>query len=277
MKPLHRDSPAKLNLGLEVLRKRHDGYHDIHSVFVAITFSDIITVESANELSAVCEPAVTMRPEENLVYKAASALLECANVQYGAKINLHKNIPTGSGLGGGSSNAATVLSMLSALWSVSVPLDLVALQLGSDVPFFLNPRPSLVQGRGEVIHPLSLSLPWHVLLVMPGVHFASGELYYELGIAERGRPATDIVSVIEKGLSNQSVMATYLRNDFEVPAFRREPALADLKERLYHSGAFYASLTGSGSALYGLYTQKEMALEAESYFAGVRTRVCSIC
>ena len=150
MKQLRLRACAKINLGLEILRKRADGYHDLNSIFVAIDLHDVITIVRSDVLSVECEPPVTDNPEDNLVFRAARMLV--SDSKQAAKIRVTKHIPSGGGLGGGSSNAATALLGMSILYPQHGPLLApYAKSLGSDVPFFLNPGVALVQGRGDIV------------------------------------------------------------------------------------------------------------------------------
>lgn len=269
---------AKINLGLEVLRKRDDGYHDINSLFIAIDLHDEISIQPADGIEVVCEPAVTDRPNDNLAARAAHTLgsLPSAHGQ-GAKITVAKQIPTGGGLGGGSSDAATTLVGLNRFWNFpadDVTLRTMAASLGSDVPFFLHPSVALVQGRGDAITRLDIDLPFVVVLVVPGIHVSTPWAYSTLGITGEQR-ATDLMRSLRQSIDDHHDMPRRFRNDFEPVVFAQHPVLSSIKQQLYEEGAVYASMSGSGSTMYGLYTDVDKARTAASAFGNMAVYICS--
>lgn len=264
---------AKINLGLEVLRKRPDGYHDIRSVFVAVDLHDEVRLAPFDDLDVSCNPAMTARPEQNLAYRAAETMLSHPSaVGKGAKITVTKHIPAGGGLGGGSSDAAAVLIGLRSLYGLSVDattLHAMAASLGSDVPFFLHGGTALVEGRGERITPVDVALPYHIVLVLPGIHVDTATAYR--GIRPRGHePDHDLLQVI----ANIADQGHLLQNDFEVSVFAQHPYLHEIKMRLLELGAIYASMSGSGSSMFGLFTSVENADTLRSAFPGMDVYVC---
>ncbi len=272
MKQLRLRACAKINLGLEILRKRADGYHDLNSIFIAIDLHDVITMERANSLTVECEPQVTSNPEDNLVFRAAHLLAQ--DSEQAAKIRVTKHIPSGGGLGGGSSNAAATLLGMSILYPEHGPLLApYAKTLGSDVPFFLNPGVALVQGRGEIVTSLDIELPWYVLLVFPGLHVSTADAYSTLGITSEQQP-TNLITSLAQAVDNQAMMREHFRNDLESVVFNRYPELATIKGTLYQQGAFYASMSGSGSTVYGLYTSVDNAERARAAFPSMPTYIC---
>ncbi|MBU3741943.1 MAG: 4-(cytidine 5'-diphospho)-2-C-methyl-D-erythritol kinase [Candidatus Kapabacteria bacterium] len=258
MEPMHPDSAvhilacAKINLGLEVLRKRPDGYHDIRSVFASIDLADSIEVHPSTTIEVLCEPAMTAAPEQNLAYRAAQAILAHPSAAgLGAKIVLRKRIPAGGGLGGGSSDAAAVLRAVRAMYALPIPdqdLHHMALSIGSDVPYFLIGGTALVEGRGEVITPISLHLPYHVVVVVPHIHVPTATAY--AGIKTR---EDNTVQEFLQILDNTHSYKLHLHNRFEEGIFLQHPVLKDVKDALYEKGALYASMSGSGSTMYGLF------------------------
>lgn len=272
MKQLRLRSCAKINLGLEILRKRADGYHDLNSIFIAIDLHDDVAMERSNTLTVECNPQVTDNPEDNLVFHAAHMLVDGS--EQAAKIRVTKHIPSGGGLGGGSSNAATTLLGMSVLYPEYGPLMApYAKTLGSDVTFFLRPGVALVQGRGDVVTTLDIELPWFVLLVFPGLHVSTAETYSTLGITGEQQP-TNLITSLAQALDNQQGMRELFRNDLERVVFERYPELAVIKQTLYEQHAFYASMSGSGSTVYGLYTSVENAERARTAFATLPTYIC---
>ncbi len=273
---------AKINLGLNVLGKRPDGYHDIESIFIEVDLCDDVQVSLADTLTVECEPPVTTSMSDNLVYKAADALRTAlAMPDKGAKIAVTKRIPTGGGLGGGSSDAAATLMALYELWTETTPstpeaqrlLRSIAAAIGSDVPFFLEGGIAYVTGRGEQLQPLDLHLPWTVLLVLPGIHIDTPSAYSTLGITER-RPAHHLDEKITQAIENNDTLRSAFTNDFERSAFEQHPALSTICQRLREQGADYAAMSGSGSTLFGLFASVDNAERAQSAFPDLPTYIC---
>lgn len=271
---------AKINLGLEILRKRPDGYHDIRSIFVGVDLCDTLDVEDADESACTCIPPMTVQASDNLVVKAMEAYRSAfPSDQRTAKITVTKRIPAGGGLGGGSSDAGHTLVALARLngrdpfGPDATVLYHVAASIGSDVPFFLNPTVALVEGRGEIITPLPFTLPWTVLLVCPGIHINTALAYSTLGISG-GKPGSDMVENLRKCIEDQGRLTDLFHNDFESTVFTQHPVLAVIKQRLLDNQAIYAAMSGSGSTMFGLFTSVENAERARSAFADSTTYIC---
>ncbi len=247
---------AKINLGLRVIRKRMDGYHDIQTLFFPVGLSDILEIIPNNTNRANIEVSGLV-PEgdqrNNFCMKAWEILHEEIRIP-GVDIYLHKKIPSGAGLGGGSSDAAFTLKMLDRLFNLSLSeaqLKEYAARIGSDCPFFLYNSPMVAQGRGEVLSQVDIDLiGYYLVLVIPPLHISTREAYAQITPDEPPEP-------IEKTVRrNVKLWSEHLVNDFEGPVFKKYPLLAEIKRRLYQDGAIYASMSGSGSALYGLFTEK---------------------
>jgi len=280
-------TPAKINLGLEVLRRRPDDYHDLNTVFAAIDLYDTIEL-TANDsggvrLRILGDDTLGSEPsEENLCVRAVRIAAELCGrraSESGIEIVLRKSIPTGAGLGGGSSDAAATLMEVLRLWGVDPasigPNELIAAgaALGSDVPFFLNGGIALAGSRGERLSPLDLVLPWSVLLVHPGIHVSTGEAYRTINRTDERR-ATDLGRLLREALHRPEILRDGLINDFETPVFAAHPLLRDIKERLYVSGAVTALMSGSGSTLFGLFESETGAAEAAARFDDFGTHAC---
>ncbi len=280
-------SPAKINLGLRVLGKRPDGYHNIESLFIAVDVYDHISITASETLHVSCSPAVTSTPEENLVYKAASLFSTSAGLKnFGAKIRVTKQIPTGSGLGGGSSNAATTLIALNSLHNnifSEQELSSLASQIGSDVPFFMCGGVALVCGRGEVVRPLDLELPWSIVLVIPPIHISTHEAYRRLQLStDHTPPAYQLQDIVHELVHQHpqherdffKIHQGTLINDFHHIAEELHSEIGTITKRLIQSGAVYASLSGSGSAVFGLFVSEKTAHQAASALGDFRTYIC---
>ena len=240
---------AKVNLGLNVIRKRSDGYHDIETLFYPVPeLCDVLELVHADTFGMQVYGA---RIEgENLCEKAWRLLRSRFGIPP-VKIHLYKNIPMGAGLGGGSADAAFTLKGLDALFSLGLPEEEMAglaAQLGSDCAFFLYDRPMLARGRGEILTPFDFSLGGHTLRIFPQSVFVSTKEAYA-GITPR-EPDRRIESVLKQPVEQ---WRGQLVNDFEETVFARHPSLAEARAALYAGGALYAAMSGSGSALFAIY------------------------
>lgn len=252
---------AKINLGLEVLRKRPDGYHDIRTVFHRIDLFDEIGLEPAARIELVTEGRDVPVDGDNLCLKAAYFLREAVETSSGVRIHLRKTIPVGAGLGGGSADAAVILRTLPNAWERTVEdtrLHDIALRLGSDVPFFLGEDSALGLGRGENLRRFSLDIPYTILLCNPDIHISTAWAYSQVSPVERP-PSDDLVDRVKQGMNDPSILVRGVVNDFEIPVFRAYPAVRDLKEGMFAAGAPFALMSGSGSSVYGFFSDEEVA------------------
>lgn len=244
---------AKINLGLNILRKRSDEYHDIDTCFYPLPNCDILEILPGPETTFTTSGLpVPGKAEDNLCLKAWRLLHKTHHIPT-VQIHLHKVIPMGAGLGGGSSDAATALIMLNKLFNLNLPASLLsdyALQLGSDCPFFLHSKPLLASGRGEILEPANISLKgYHLVLICPQVHVSTAEAY--AGITP-SVPDRSVRSVLDMPIIH---WRDQLHNDFETTVFKKYPELAQIKQSLYAAGAVYASMSGSGSAMFGIFDE----------------------
>ena len=271
---IHVPAHAKLNLGLEILRKRPDGFHDIRSVFATISVADDITVSPSSAIELECIPAMTDKPEQNLAYKAAQAILAHPSaLGRGAKITLRKRIPAGGGLGGGSSDAAAVLLAIRALYDLPISseeLHALAASLGSDIPFFLIGGTALVEGRGEIVTPVDIHIPYSVIVVFPHIHVDTAEAYRTIQPHDRGSSQTLLEAVAAIDRSGAHVI-----NDFEQAVFSKHNILQRVKDVLLNNGALYASMSGSGSTMFGLFTSVDNFAELCSALPGMDVLHCT--
>jgi len=250
---------AKINLGLRVMEKRADNFHNIESIFIPIGLRDIVEIIPSDSTTiSFSGIVVDGAPEDNLCMRAFSLFQEeigCGNVS----IHLHKAIPSGAGLGGGSSDAAFTLKILAELFNPTIPsrrLKELAGKLGSDCPFFVDNRPSLATGRGEVLQPVSLALKgFHLVLVNPGLHVSTKEAY--AGITPQF-PETPLLQLINEPVHKWQGR---IGNDFEESVFKIYPAIESLKKDLLGKGAIYASMSGSGSSVFGLFEKPTAGVE----------------
>jgi 4-diphosphocytidyl-2-C-methyl-D-erythritol kinase len=262
---------AKINLGLFVVGRRPDGYHNILTVFHRINLCDEILFRTSDTLEVVTDTPEAPSGERNICFKAATLVREAAGVARGAHISIRKNIPVGAGLGGGSADAAAVLLHLPLLWGVMLDegqLRSLALRLGSDVPYFLGQGSAIASGRGECLEYFELDLPFTILLCHPGIHVSTAWAYTQVRPVDRSSPA-ELKGVLLEGLRSPARLREQLINDFESPVCAAHPAVRSIKEEMIAGGAAFASMSGSGSSVYGFFTREESAHELASLF---RTR-----
>ena len=253
---------AKVNRSLVVLGRRADGYHELDTVFQAVGLADRLTFEESDGLTLELDDPSIPAGAENLVVRAARALAEEAGVKPRAAIGLEKRIPSGGGLGGGSSDAAVTLLGLTALWGLDLSLErlsVVGAALGSDVPFFLFGGTARGLGRGERIEPLPDLPPRGVVLVMPPFPVATPDVFRRLAA-----PEWDGRMPVERGAAEVPD-----RNDLEPAAEALFPALRAVRESLAAAGAVQARLSGSGSTVFGLFPDLAAASEAARRLAGL--------
>jgi 4-diphosphocytidyl-2-C-methyl-D-erythritol kinase len=244
---------AKINLGLNILRKRPDGYHDISTVFYPIGLSDILEITEQKKPGAEWVNTglkVDCPAEKNLAVRAYILLQKDFNLP-GVVMQLHKVIPFGAGLGGGSSDAAFALTALNSFFGLNLStekLAAMAATLGSDCAFFVYNSPCSASGRGEILAPVNFNLKGkHLLLIKPDIHVSTAQAY--AGVTPR------ISSVLPEEIVFQPVekWKDLLVNDFEESVFRQFPELRRLRNSLYEAGAVYAAMSGSGSSIFGLF------------------------
>jgi 4-diphosphocytidyl-2-C-methyl-D-erythritol kinase len=277
---------AKINLRLEILGKRADGYHELRTIFQSVSLHDELRLHDSRRPGIVLaihgsEPLSREPFQKNLVYRAVDALRHELKIRSGVEIELHKKIPAGRGLGGGSSDAAAALLGYLRLTRRKLPtarLLEIAASLGADVPFFLLGGRALGIGRGDEIYPLPDIAKQYILIVSPrDIHVPTPEAY-------RWVKAPALRATLTKGAANPtlwkfcalcwSTLGSGLSNDFERPVFRRHPRLDRIKRVLLQRGAAEASLAGSGSAVFGVFPSPALARRAAVGFPHDQTFVC---
>jgi 4-diphosphocytidyl-2-C-methyl-D-erythritol kinase len=242
---------AKINLGLYVTSKRSDGYHDLVSCFYPVDWKEALEIIPSSSFSFSSSGMnVPGDSVSNLVVKAYELMKKKYNVP-SSSIHLHKAIPMGAGLGGGSADAAFTLTLLNQLYQLSLTteelIDLSA-QLGSDCAFFIYNSPCIATSRGEVLHPVSFSLKgYEILLIHPGIHISTQQAY--AGVTPKPIDF-DLEQLLKE---TPASWKNKLHNQFEEHLFVQFPEVARIKQKLYDSGAEYASMSGSGSAVYGIF------------------------
>jgi 4-diphosphocytidyl-2-C-methyl-D-erythritol kinase len=266
MEKLIVESPAKINLGLNVIKKREDGYHNLETVFLPILLSDKITFSKSDNLKIETNSAILNRLSNNLVLKALQLLEEKTNQQIFLDIYIDKIIPIGGGLGGGSSNAAITLKSVNKMLELGLKLeDLspLALDLGSDVPYFLNPVVAFAESRGEILRPINIELPYPILIVNPGIKIDTTWAFKKIKPA---KPSNSLRNILNSDLTNLDNLKEFVTNDFEELVFKEFPEIRDIKEKLYLQGAQFALMSGTGSTVYGIFSNLQKAYWAEEFF-----------
>ncbi len=251
---------CKINLGLHVVARRSDGYHDLDTVFIPIDIKDAIEIirvdrtDDSPQYSSSGAP-VDSDPAHNLCIKAYHLLKKDYPDLPPVKLHLHKTIPAGAGLGGGSSDGAFTLILLNTKFNLGLSTDQLisyALQLGSDCPFFIYNRPCFAAGRGELLEPVSIDLSaYKYLVVNPGIHISTAHSFSGLS------PASPSVSMKEAIQEPVHRWKELIKNDFEPQAFTNFPQIKQIKDELYELGAIYASMSGSGSTVYGIFEKEK--------------------
>jgi 4-diphosphocytidyl-2-C-methyl-D-erythritol kinase len=266
---VRRRAPAKINLGLHVLRTRADGFHDVETVLHRIGWADTVTVAPAETLRMTCSDPALPTDERNLCMQAALRLASACDVDRGAQIHLDKRVPYGAGLGGGSSDAAATLQALVELWNLDTKTDdlhRVAATIGSDVPFFLLDAPAAcATGRGDVLTPLTVDgetvrLDVPILIVVPPVSISTPDAYERVTPQDTDRPS--VCTTVASGDAER--WSETLINDFETPMADAYPPVEAARAVLERHGATYVSLSGSGAAVYGIFPTADQAQDARA-------------
>ena len=285
---------AKINLGLNILRKRQDGYHELETVFYPIgilngtpanpeSFGDILEIHPCDEKHedefTFTGNRIDCPLEKNLVYKAAAAFREKAKEKRcsvgGLKISLEKHIPDGAGLGGGSADAAMTMVVLNSLYDnifSKEELIVIAAKLGADCPFFIENSPVIATGIGEIMQPVELDLSgWWAIVVKPSIYISTKEAFSGIKPEQPEQSLSFLIS-----LPPEEWREAGLKNDFEPHIFSIYPQLKELKELLYENGAAFSAMTGSGSSIFGIFRREEVAREAFSRLRAAMGPECRV-
>ena len=267
-------APAKINWFLSVLNKRDDGYHNIVSPMQCVDLFDMLSFEKAEEILLLSDLNIPV--EGNLVYKAAAVLKRASSYKFGARIELQKNIPVAAGLGGGSSDAAFTLMGLNRLWGLNFDRKMLmklAAEIGSDVPFFLAGNFSLIEGRGEKVTELNTEGSMIILLVKPDISVSTAWAYnsFETGLTKKTVDIKLFCQALDR--KNFAFLHDAVFNDLEDVVIRKYPVIGELKEKLKQNGAVLSLMSGSGSAVFGVFNTVEEAVRASANLQGRWCRV----
>jgi 4-diphosphocytidyl-2-C-methyl-D-erythritol kinase len=266
MKYIEIKAPAKINIGLNILSKRDDGFHNLSTLFYPIVdLYDVLTFELSDHFNFKCNTNIIPNDDSNLVVKAKNLLEKISGKKINVKINLEKNIPSQAGLGGGSSDAAATLISLNEMFQLRIDdkkLNELALQLGSDVSFFIKSKPAIGTYRGEILEYVDLEITEPILIVNPGINISTKEAFQNI---YPNNSNTDFRSLIEKEKLNYDIARSEVKNDFEKFVFGKYPVIENIKLKLYQDGALLALLSGSGSSVYGIFPDLKSAEIAKQH------------
>ncbi len=274
MKSLTNKAYAKLNLALQVLNKRDDGFHNINTIFTCINLYDEISINLSEQLSVFCDIDLGIPQEENLVYKAAKLFYDNNLVNTPIDIHIKKQIPFGGGLGGGSSDAACVLIMINEFFNLNLKYNTLhdfACKIGSDVPFFLQFGTAIGLSRGENLKYIDFKLKSHILIINPLIHVSTPFAYKALKRTNLAPPKINFEDYLSKDIEKWK---NHFFNDFEDAVFELHPEIKMIKEKLYEFGSIFALMSGSGSTVFGLFETQEKAEYAAKYFENYFTKIC---
>jgi len=258
-------APAKINIGLNIINKREDGYHNLETLFYPVNLFDNIFIKPADSLKFSTDSDFLASENDNIILKAVRLLERESGKKINVAIHLEKIIPVGAGLGGGSSDGAAILKALNNSYLLSLTEDRLislALELGSDVPFFIRSTPALASSRGEILTPVDFKIPSPVLIVNPGIHISTKWAFQNI---IPGKWPTGLFELLKENHDIKSLKSGIL-NDFETICLEHYPELKNIKDKLYFYGADFALMSGSGSSFFGIFPSTDQAQAALKYF-----------
>jgi len=259
---------AKINIGLRIIDKRTDGYHDIETLFYPIGLCDALEFvvsggEAGKDTFTETGLCTGCDGKDNLVLRSVRKLREKYFFPY-LKIHLHKKIPVGAGLGGGSSDAAFILKNITRCYELNITADnlkAIALEIGSDCPFFIDAIPAFGTGRGEILIPYKNNLSgYYIVLLNPGININTTEAYRNCNLNSSSESLPELLKEPVAEWKN------IINNDFEDYAFRKHPLIRSIKDDLYNCGAIFSSMSGSGSSVFGIFSKKPLISERISEY-----------
>ena len=264
------ETPAKINLVLDVLSRREDGYHQIHSLMMAVGLYDRLVFEAlpGGSIEVVCDTPGVPTDERNLVFRAAEGLRALSGVKLGCRIVLEKRIPVGGGMGGGSSDAAATLKALNELWGLGfsvADLGKLGSSIGADVPFFFAGSGAIVDGVGDIVQPVRLAWSGWLVLALAGVHVSTKDVYARcqpLGLSEPGGGTRALVDI-----PTAAMLRPHLRNGLEEAVIAVAPRVGEMRDAVSHLGARLLRISGAGSVVFDLFDDER---EAHAFAERVR-------
>lgn len=266
MQELSIKSFAKINIGLNIISKRDDGFHNLQTIFFPLSLHDLITIRKSNQFIFTSNHKELANDKNNLIIRAHNLIEKTCGKNLSCEIHLQKNIPIGAGLGGGSSNAASVLKGLNELFSLGIDsskLSSIALELGSDVPLFLTKLPAYAESRGEKLIPIRLDVKGFLLIVNPGIHVSTKLAFSRITPKS---PSKSLKDLIVNGEIKFEDLIRYASNDFEEIVFEEFPEIKEIKVRMIQFGSKLSLMTGTGSTVFGFFYDEEAAYQTELFF-----------
>ena len=258
---------SKVNIGLKILEKRSDDYHNINTIFQELQFGDIITIdESDNGCDIICDDIRIPKGKQNICYKSYDELIKKFPNLSGVKITIKKKVPISSGLGGGSANAASVLKGICKLFDLNLSndeLESIAVKIGADVPFFIKGGTQLGMGIGEILMPINKTFKGFYLLVIPKISINTQWAYSKI---KNKLNSEKTLTNFARFLGEKNFSPELFENDFEDVVIPTYPEIGLIKNQLIEFGSKFASLSGSGSTVYGIFNDEASAKEAELFF-----------
>jgi len=257
-------APAKINIGLSIVSKRSDGFHNLETVFYQIhDLYDELLFEKSDSLKLLIDKDIQGLVKDNIIIKSVEALQKFSGQKLNCRISLKKKIPIGAGLGGGSSDAAATLKGIVKLFDIKISdnnLKEIALQLGSDVPLFLHDYPTLGKGRGEVLEKTNLKIDYPILLVNPGIHISTKDAFENI-IPKANSFDYSLLPEYQISLWNKFIV-----NNFEENIFQKYSEIENIKSTMLSNGAIFSLMSGTGSTVYGIFATEEEARKTSTLF-----------
>jgi 4-diphosphocytidyl-2-C-methyl-D-erythritol kinase len=266
MEELSYKSFAKINIGLNIVSKRDDGYHNLETIFYPIKLHDTLSFKKSNKLIFQSNSELINSDKDNLILKAISYLENYSDKEILVEIILKKNIPIGAGLGGGSSNAAFTLLAINKLFDLNISIDKlrdIGLKLGSDVPLFLFDLPAYAESRGEKLSKVDIKIPHPILIVNPNIHISTSWAFSKISPI---KPQSNLKEIVKKYQYDYNYWRKFIKNDFEEVVLNQYSELLELKKLFYLSKADFSIMTGSGSTFFAIYKNESSLNQAAEIF-----------
>ena len=256
---------AKINIGLNIISRRDDKYHNIETMLQQIDLHDLVSIKtnSSTKITVRCNNSNVPEDEKNICYQAVKLIQQATGIREGVKIEIEKRIPVAAGLGGGSSNAASVIKGLQQLWCVRIDdqvIKSIAMKLGADVLFFLTGGTAIASGTGETLKPITLRDQFICVLIYPNIEISTTWAYRNFNFSLTKIKKSVKLAHFFSNDNNLCRIKNLICNDLEGVVFQHYPMLVEIKDFFYAEGAFYAAMSGSGSTIYGLFPGFEGAV-----------------
>ena len=266
MKELTIKTPAKINIGLNILSKREDGYHNLETIFYPINLWDELTIQEDDKYALITNNSLLNIEGNNTITKARELIGGLTGIGIKAKVTLNKRIPIGAGMGGGSSDGAAALILYNKFYDLKLTNEILyslALKIGADAPFFIEPKPKFGSSRGEIFKSIGLIIDKPILIVNPGIHISTSWAFSKI----RPKMPKIHLNQIEFGENNGlSNLKNNIVNDFESVVFESHPEIKGIKDKMYDLGAEFSLMTGSGSTVFGIFPDISSAQNASREF-----------